>query len=169
MVAIIHDPTKVGRRTWELHVPKLTKTMIETLVAGDGKPIILWDTMSGFGIKVLPSGKKMFVIKYRANGGGRTAQQRWLTLGQFGHLTCEQARSLAQQALAAVARGEDPQGDKTTNRTAPRLNDVWDRFAADQLPMKKPGTRREYESQWRDLIQPKFGMQLVKDVRRQII
>ena len=166
VVAIIHGPTKVGHRTWEQHVPKLTKTIIETLVAGDGKPIILWDTMSGFGIKVLPSGKKMFVIKYRANGGGRTAQQRWLTLGQFGHLTCEQARSLAQQALAAVARGEDPQEDKTTNRTAPRLNDVWDRFAADQLPMKKPGTRREYESQWGDLIQPKFGTQLVKDIKR---
>lgn len=147
-------------------MPKLTKALIESLSASDGTPIYLWDTVAGFGVKALPSGKKTFVVKYRANGGGRGAQQRWLTLGQFGHLTCEQARGLAQQALAAVARGEDPQGSKATNRAAPRLTDVWDRFAADQLPMKKLGTRREYGCQWRDLIRPKFGSQLVKDIKR---
>jgi integrase len=166
VVALFYDPAKACHRSIGADVPKLTKTVVDSLVAADGKPIILWDTISGFGVKALPSGKKMFVVKYRANGGGRSAQQRWLTIGQFGHITCEQARSMAQQALAAVARGEDPQGDKTNNRSAPRLKDVWDRFAADQLPMKKPGTRREYESQWRDLIKPKFGSQLVKDIKR---
>ena len=59
---------------WEQHVPKLTKAVIDSLVAAEGKPIIVWDTMSGFGVKALPSGKKMFVVKYRVNGGGRGAQ-----------------------------------------------------------------------------------------------
>lgn len=147
-------------------MPKLTKSLIESLVAVDGKPAFAWDSLSGFGVKVAPSGKKTFVAKYRTNGGGRGAQQRWLTLGQFGHITCEQARSLAQQALAAVARGEDPQADRQANRIAPRLNDVWERFAADQLPMKKPSTRRDYQNQWTDLIAPKFGKQFVRDIKR---
>ena len=147
-------------------MPKLTKSLIESLVAVDGKPTFAWDTLSGFGVKVTPGGKKTFVAKYRTNGGGRGAQQRWLTLGQFGHITCEQGRSLAQQALAAVARGEDPQADRQTKRMAPRLTDVWDRFAADQLPMKKPSTQRDYNNQWKDLIAPKFGKQFVGDIKR---
>lgn len=147
-------------------MPKLTKSLIESLVALDGKPIFAWDVLSGFGLKVSPSGKGTFVVKYRTNGGGRGAQQRWLTLGQFGHITCEQARSMAQQVLASVARGEDPQAAKSAKRAAPRLNDVWERFAVDQLPLKKPSTRRDYQKQWEDLIAPKFGKLLVRDIKR---
>ena len=147
-------------------MPRLTKTSVESLVAVDGKPSFLWDSLAGFGVKATTTGKRTFVVKYRANGGGRGAQQRWLTLGQFGHITCEQARSIAQQVLASVARGEDPQAEKNAKRAAPRLNDVWERFAVDQLPMKKPSTRRDYQKQWEDLIAPKFGKQLVRDIKR---
>jgi hypothetical protein len=70
-------------------MPKLTKSLIDSLIAIDGKPTFVWDILSGFGVKVTPSGKKTFVAKYRTNGGGRGAQQRWLTLGQFGHIEAE--------------------------------------------------------------------------------
>ena len=147
-------------------MPKLNKTLIDSLVASDGKPVFLWDILPGFGVKAMPTGKKTFVVKYRVNGGGRAAQQRWLALGQFGHITCDQARNLAQQALAAIARGENSQADRRAKRAAPQLNEVWERFAAIQLPMKKPSTRRDYQSQWKDLIGPKFGKQFVKDIKR---
>ena len=44
-------------------MPKLTKTLIDALHAGDAKPLYLWDTLAGFGVKALPTGKKVFVVK----------------------------------------------------------------------------------------------------------
>lgn len=139
-------------------MPKLTKKLVDALEPGIGRPAFCWDSqLSGFGVKVLENGNRKYVVKYRAGGGGRGAQQRWLTLGAHGAITCEQARSLAQQALAAVSRGEDPQSEKLKRRSAPTMLDVWTRFATEQLPLKKPSTARSYERQWSDMIEPAFG------------
>lgn len=148
-------------------MPKITKRTVDALVAEGVRPSMLWDDMlTGFGVKALPSGVKRYLVKYRTNGGGRNAPQRWLTLGTHGQLTPDQARDLAQQALAEVARGGDPQGFKFGQRMAPMLRDVWARFEAEHLPLKKEQTRTEYLSQWRDLIEPKFGRVAVKDMAR---
>lgn len=147
-------------------MPKITKSLIDGMTTENGKPSFLWDTLAGFGVKALPTGKKVFIVKYRTNGGGRSAPQRWQTLGKFGALTVEQARQMATQVLSAVARGVDPQSDKLANRSAPRLSNVWDRFVTDELPSKKPNTRRDYEQQWQDVIKPRFGTTLVNDIKR---
>lgn len=122
--------------------------------------------MHGFAVKALPSGAKRYLVKYRASGGGRSAQQRWLTLGTHGQITPEQARTLAQQALGAVARGEDPQASKLNGRTASKLNDVWLRFHAEHLPLRKEQTRYDYENQWREVIAPKLGKVAVDKLSR---
>lgn len=148
-------------------MPKLTKRLVDSLECTSSAPAYLWDEgLAGFGVKALPGGGRRYVVKYRAGGGGRAAAQRWLTLGAHGPLTCEQARAMAQQVLAAVARGEDPQASRFEARSAPRLADVWTHFAAEQLPRKKPQTRREYDSQWRDLLAPALGRKLVRDLTR---
>jgi integrase len=150
-----------------MKVPKISKRTVDALHAVGGKPTFLWDEqLHGFGVKALPSGVKKYVVKYRTSGGGRAAPQRWLTLGTHGQITPDQARSLAQQALAGVARGEDPQASKFALRTAPTLQDVWDRFAEEHLPQKKPATRQEYASQWRHLLSPKFGKTKVETIGR---
>ncbi|WOK37305.1 site-specific integrase [Sphingomonas sp. C3-2] len=146
---------------------KITKRSVDTLECVGARPVFLWDDLiAGFGVKALPSGSKKYVVKYRANGGGRGAQQRWISLGGHGQVTCDQARGMAQQVLAAVARGEDPQGEKFKRRSAPTLNDVWIRFEGEYLQLRKPQTRQEYQSQWRDLIGPKFGRRTVDGISR---
>lgn len=95
-----------------------------------------------------------------------SSKQRWLTLGTHGHITPDQARSMAQQALAAVARGEDPQGEKFLRRDAATLSALWARYETDVLPEKKPTTRSEYKSQWTNVIEPKFGNRKVEDISR---
>lgn len=146
---------------------KITKRTVDALASDGESPAYLWDeALTGFGVKALPSGTKKYIVKYRANGGGRAAPQRWLTLGSHGHLTPEQARGMAQQALAAVARGDDPQSDKFQRRTAPTIDDLWKRFEEEHLAAKKPQTRVEYVSQWRDLIKPKFGRTQVQALTR---
>lgn len=144
---------------------KMTKRELDALKSEDGRPAFLWDgSLAGFGAKALPSGKKVFIAKYRTNGGGRNAPQRWLTLGTYGTLTLDEGRRLAQRALAAVAEGKDPQALKVGQRDAPVFADVWDRFDVDILPSRKPTTAKEYRSQWDNLIEPRFGKQRVEAI-----
>lgn len=146
---------------------KISKRNVETLICDGDRPVFLWDeSLSGFGVKALSTGKRQYLIKYRSNGGGRAAPQRWLTLGSHGQLTPDQARSLAQQALAAVARSEDPQSDKFRRRIAPRLRDVWAKFEEEHLPRKKPQTAKEYSSQWHDIISVQLEETAVGDMTR---
>lgn len=145
---------------------KLTKRAVEALVPAE-KPVFLWDDqLPGFGVKILPSGQRRYVVKYRAGAGGRTAQQRWVMVGAHGVMTTEQARELAQQILAAVARGEDPQANKFAVRTAPVMADLWARYETDHLPQKKPASQRDDRAKWRDIIAPSLGRKKVNEVTR---
>jgi len=77
----------------------------------------LWDSeLAGFALRVEPSGVKTFMIKYRANGGGRSAKQHWLVIGRFGTLTADQARKLAKAKLGGVAAGADPASELQAKR-----------------------------------------------------
>jgi len=146
---------------------KITKRAVDALTAQNGKPVFLWDdSLSGFGVKCLPGDTKRYLVKYRTQGGGRSAPQRWLSLGTHGHLTPDQARKLAQEALASVAAGKDPQGAKLAKRRATTLDDVWTHFCRGKLQERKPSTRGEYEAQWRTLIGPKLGKAAVENITR---
>ncbi len=145
---------------------RITKRTVEAEPPSD-KPVFLWDDqLPGFGVKVLPTGQRRYIVKYRAGAGGRTAQQRWLTLGTHGAITADQARALATQALAAVARGEDPQASKFTARTAPTIADLWARYETDHLPRKKPCSQRDDRQKWREIIGPRLAKRKVADITR---
>jgi integrase len=86
-------------------IVKLTKRAIDTLVPPKAKQIILWDTeVKGFGLRIMASGIKTFVVQYRNAEGIK----RRMNLGRFGVLTVDRARDLAKLKLAEVIVGEDP-------------------------------------------------------------
>jgi integrase len=146
-------------------MPKLTKTAVETLASAD-KSLYLWDsTLAGFGIKVLPSGKRRYVVKYR-HGGGRSGQQRWYQVGTHGTITLDQARDTARQVLAAVGRGEDPQASKQGFREAPTVAELWQRFETEHLSSRKPKTITNYKQVWRLHIAQQLAQKKVADVTR---
>jgi len=143
---------------------KLTKRRVEAVEVQD-KPVFLWDDqLPGFGVKVLPTGQRRYLVKYRVGGGGRTAQQRWLTLGTHGAITVDQARTSAQQVLAAVSRGEDPQGDKEATRSAPTIEVLWQRYETDHLPRKKSSSATNDRQMWRDFIEPALRGKKIQDI-----
>jgi integrase len=89
---------------------RLTKTIAEKAEVRDTRYDI-WDLeLTGFGLRIEKSGTKTFIIRYRTDGGGRSAPRRFLTVGRFGTLTVEQARKKAKTLLGAAASGEDPAG-----------------------------------------------------------
>ena len=146
---------------------KLTKRQIDNATCDENKVHYLWDDdLTGFGVKLLPSGAKRYVVKYRSYGGGRSAKQRWYTIGTHGQIPFEQAKEDARQILAAAKRGEDPQGEKLAIRGAPRLRDAWEKFEREELANKKPATTRDYTSCWERHIGPKLGSTKAVDVSR---
>ena len=71
-------------------MPKLTKRIVDQSKPGTGQ-IFVWDTdVPGFGLRVLPSGQRSYVIQYRARG-----RSRRMTLGKHGALTPQTARKMA--------------------------------------------------------------------------
>src|SRR5689334_14769567 len=56
-----------------------------------GQPTYLWDTeLRGFGLKVLPSGRKVYLVQYAI--GGRKGRTRRITIGRHGRITPAEAR-----------------------------------------------------------------------------
>jgi len=94
---------------------KLTKSAVDTAEV-TGKDYELRDTIvPGFLCKVTAHGRKVFMLQYRTNWGERRKPK----IGQFGELTVEQARSIAQDWLADVRKGDDPSAAKLAARTVP--------------------------------------------------
>lgn len=106
----------------------LTKRVVDAAEAEDQRYFI-WDSeLSGFGLRVETSGTKTFVVRYRAEGGGRSAAQRFVTVGRFGPFTPEQARKQAKIVLGGVARGEDPADERRMRRRELKISGLVDLY-----------------------------------------
>ena len=83
------------------HMAKLTVGLITKTQATD-REVFLWDTqIRGLGIRMLPSGRKSFVLQYRNN----ERRTRRIVLGRFGELTLEEARQKARKLLWEMKEG----------------------------------------------------------------
>jgi integrase len=93
---------------------RITKQLLDTLKPG-AKDSFVWDSkLAGFGVKVTPSGSKVFIFQYRL--GGRGAKVRRYTIGKFGPFTPDKARNEAEHLARLVAQGTDPQDAKAKHR-----------------------------------------------------
>jgi integrase len=135
---------------------KLTKRTVAAAPVG-----ITWDDqLPGFGLRVLKSGRRSYVVRFRT----ATGTDRLMTIGTADELHPDAARELARQTKADVRHGKDPGAERKARRAAPRLEDLRDRFLEDHASQKKPGTARNYEIAWRRHILPILGNPAVADV-----
>src|SRR5215204_4613242 len=96
-------------------VCKLTKRTIDALPCPTERDAIWWDEeLKGFGLKVTPAGRRMFLVQYRPAGDRRNPRK--YTIGVYGSVTPYQARVEAQRILAERAAGRDPQAEKRESK-----------------------------------------------------
>ena len=82
---------------------KLTKSAIDALPT-PSSDVVYWDAAyPGFGVKVTPKGRKVFIVLYRTGGAG--SNLRKYTIGPYGRVTLHQARMAAQKVFAAKLEG----------------------------------------------------------------
>jgi len=141
---------------------KITKRSVEALAVKSSEYFFWDDQIPGFGVRVSPRGKKVYVIQYR--NGGRT---RRMGLGSHGTITPNQARDLAREKLGSVAQGQDPSGTLQRERRAPNVSALCERFMDEHVALRcKPSTQSEYRRCCDIFIKPKIGGHRVQDVTR---
>ncbi|MBV1837073.1 site-specific integrase [Acetobacter estunensis] len=141
---------------------KITKRSVEAAVR-TGKEYFLWDDeLRGFGLRVHPSGRKIYLAQFRA--GGRI---RRVNIGPHGPITPDQARTEAMKHLSDVRLGSDPGAQRDRLRAAMTMKEFGRRFLNEHVASHcKPSTQYEYGRCVNLFITPKLGMLKVIDVTR---
>ena len=134
---------------------KLTKSAIDALPT-KASDVVYWDSgCPGFGVKVTPKGRKVFVVLYRTGGAG--SQLRKYTIGPYGKVTLHQARVAAQKVFTAKLEGRDPAREKREAKMREvtyRVADVLEAYIALHLSRNRSAAeisrllRREVGQAW---------------------
>ena len=87
-----------------------------------------------------------------------------MSLGQYGALTVEQARRLARETLADVARGADPAARRNAVKEAPTVAALGTDYLSDVDARRKRSTASEYRRLWEKHVSAALGTKRVSDV-----
>src|SRR3990172_4593756 len=140
-------------------MPKLTKRLLEAAEVRGKDYFIFDDELPGFGLRIMPSGRKIFVLQYRAG-----VKVRRCTLGPHPVITPESARAQATKILAAVRAGQDPVGEKKAHALSPTIRDLSLRYEKEHCAHHiKPSTQENYKLLLRKYILPAIGHIKVTD------
>jgi hypothetical protein len=149
-------------------MPKLTKRVVDATLADPSGDRFVWDDeLHGFGLRVFPSGRKVYVVRYRT--GGRGSQARRRVIGQHGVLTVEEARSRARRDLAKVADGIDPANERDEGRQALTVGELCDLYLKDgpaEKPNKKASSWATDRSNIERHIRPLLGHKRARSLTR---
>jgi len=151
-------------------VVKISKRTVDALKPAAKSYIAFDETLKGFGVRVLPSGAKSWVIEYRPGGGGRSVGKRRLKLGDIFELTPAEAHKTARIALSRVRLGSDPALDRSTARRQMTVAALAEEFIKDHAQAKrKSSTARDYAQVLRKIVVPVIGTRKVDTVTRSTI
>jgi len=156
---------------------RLTKRQIDKTISNPLREMRLWDdNPRGFGLRVKPSGVKTFFVQYTSP---LTRRKVRYTLGRYGPLTLEEARTQARKVLGCVAGGEDPSHERKLTRqeaklTARTVGELCESYLKDanlgrvtyRGRPKKATTLATDRGRIDRHIKPLLGHKLVRDVTR---
>lgn len=141
---------------------KITKRSVDAAEAGEAESFLWDEELKGFGVRVYPSGRKMYLAQFRSGG-----RMRRINIGLHGALTPDAARTEAMRHLAEVRLGGDPAGERDRRKASPTMKAFGARFLAEHVATHcKPTTEAEYKRSVELFINPKLGSHRIIDVTR---
>ena len=146
----------------KLQYRSISKRTVDALSVRD-KDAVFWDReLLGFGVRVYPSGSKVYVVQTRTKG-----KSKRVTLGRHGVISADQARRQAALTIARLKSGEDPAGRASQTVT---VAEIAARYLEEHVDVHcKPATRKLYRSVVERFILPAYGHLAVEEVDRQHI
>ena len=143
---------------------RITKRAVDALTARE-REYMLWDRdIKGFGVRVHPSGRKVYLVKYRHRG--RVLKK---TIGPHGAIPPAAARARAAEIITAVKTGKDLAGRDLPGPKAgtPTMRELARRFVEEYVPARcKPSSAHSYERSVRRHVLPRLGNRRVADIDR---
>jgi integrase len=144
---------------------RLTKSVIDDLPVLS-KDTLYWDAgLPGFGVKVTPKGRKVFLVLYRVAGAG--SRLRKYTIGPYGRVTLPMARAHAQKIFAARLDGRDPAEEKKQSRrrlVVDRIDDLVETFIREHV--SQVGTARRLTNLLRRDVIAHWGTKSIHEIKK---
>ncbi|WP_299863976.1 site-specific integrase [uncultured Roseobacter sp.] len=151
-------------------MPKLTKRVVDAAEVRE-KDYVIWDDeLPGFGLRVFKSGKRSYVLQYRAAG-----RSRRYSIGLHGVWTPDTARKEARVQLGKIAQGENPAEERLIQRNAITVEELAAQYidAMDAgLILGKGGRPKKPDTIYTDIgringhIIPLIGKRRVQDLTK---
>lgn len=135
---------------------KLTKRVVENAEPDLSKRIVIWDTeVTGFCIRIYPSGKKTYFLQYRNKG----RESHKIKLGVHGNITTELAREKAVKLSLGISVGQDPSINLDfQEKNQHTLYDLAEQYLKLHAKVKKiPQCYEEDKSFLENIILKKYG------------
>ena len=141
---------------------KLTKRLVDSLSATP-KDTFLWDTeVKGFGLKITPKGRKVYVVQKRLNG-----HLRRFTIGTHGSpWTPELARADAGRILNSLASGVDPEAEKKKAKADITIAELCDIYMREGTAAKKASTLAVDKGRIERHVKPLLGKVKLNELTR---
>ncbi|MCZ0955268.1 MAG: tyrosine-type recombinase/integrase [Rhodospirillaceae bacterium] len=139
---------------------RITKRTVDALQVR-AKDYVAWDRdLAGFGVRVLPSARKVFVVQSRGPAGSKR-----VSLGPYGKLSPAEARQRAARMIRRIKQGQDPKSEPASRE--PTVADLAARYLrVDASVNCKPATLAHYRSIVDNHIVPAMGEFKVSEVNR---
>jgi integrase len=145
----MHRPSKRPKRAARKR--RLTELSVRK-ARPEGAAYLLWDTQQrGLSLRVQPSGQRSWYVCYSRHG-----RPRWLRLGHAGAIGLADARTLAAEAMLAVARGMDPAAEKKAERGAGTFAELHGKYL-EQHAKKNNKSWRQADALVRGKVLPKWS------------
>ena len=133
----------------------ISKRTVDALTVEDRDAVFSDDRIPGFGVRVYPSGSKVYVVQTR-----HRRKSRRVTLGRHGVITADQARKKAAETINRIKSGGDP-----VERGSVTVAELAVRYLEEHLGVHcKESTRKMYRSVVERFIVPSYGGVAVEDV-----
>ena len=143
-------------------MPRITKRTVDALRPAERERVVWDDDIKGFGVRVHPSGRKVYIVKYRHEGRAIKT-----TIGPHGPITPAAARARAAEIVTLARTGRDLEGRMPRRTGGPTMADLARRFMDDYAPDHlKPSTARLYREILDKRILPRLGKRRVADIGR---
>ncbi len=130
----------------------LTAKLARASRAGPKDTILFDKALPGFGLRIHPSGSKVWIVQARIEG-----RSRRIVIARHGEMELAEARRRARGMLARISAGDNPADDIQKDKQTPTLREFADEYLRRCEPLWKPSGCRTVRIYLKARILPAFG------------
>ena len=124
------------------------------------KDTLLFDkALPGFGLRIHPSGRKVWIVQARIEG-----RSRRIVIARHGEMKLAEARRRARDMLGRIRAGGNPADDIRREKLTPTVREFADEYLRRCDPYWKPSGRKTIRIYLKARILPAFGRMPVDSV-----